>query len=195
MSVPKGVCEKTPEVAALQDLLVDVGKRVASYAYLGSTIGQRDIEVNRWILDAYFSTLTNVNFDPKRMEAYLKSGAEMLKRAKQGYFDACTKAGKAPEAVANGDWDFKPNITTMAQEGRLYGIDNKKGDWNTICLKELSVYGMKGGIAYLHHAMRLGYEDNSLYAIVEEILHKTRKDLMLEEIGRASCRERVPSPV
>ena len=108
-TVPKGVCEKTPEVAALQDLLVDVGKRVASYAYLGSTIGQRDIEVNRWILDAYFSTLTNVNFDPKRMEAYLKSGAEMLKRAKQGYFDACTKAGKAPEAVANGDWDFKPN--------------------------------------------------------------------------------------
>lgn len=180
-SVPKGVCEKTPTVAALQDLLVEVGKRVATYVDLGSKMGCKNTAANRWLLDAYFSTLTNVNFDAKRFEVFMKQGQEMLEQAKEEYLSACKKAGATPEKVNDGDWQFKPGIDALAKEGREYGIDKHKGDWNTTCVKELAQYGLKGGLAYLHHALRLGYESPEINAESAKLLSSLRKDMKLDE--------------
>jgi len=180
-SIPKGVCEKTPIVSALQDLLVEVGKRVATYVNLGVKVGCENKEANRWLLDAYFATLTNVNFDPKRFEVFMKQGEEVLKQSKQEYLNACKKKNTKPEVVVNGDWQFKPGIEALAKEGREYGIDKHKGDWNTTCVKELAQYGVKGGMAYLHHAMRLGYESADIYAESARLLSSLRKSMKLGE--------------
>jgi len=156
-SVPIGVCRKKPDVAALQDMTVELGKRVATYAYLAKVLGFRDKSVDRWIIEAYFATLTNVNFDPARFGEYLKTGAEVLKKARDGYFEACTKNDMTPEAIMNGDWDIT-------------------------CMKQFVTYGLKGGCAYLHHAMVLGYEDQKLYEELERILYRLTKDLPLDEV-------------
>ena len=59
-----GVCGKDPRTAALQDLLVHAAKGVSIYAHRAATLGKRDPEVDRFVLEALFATVTNVDFDP-----------------------------------------------------------------------------------------------------------------------------------
>jgi hydroxylamine reductase len=104
-----------------------------------------------------------------------------LDQAKEEYLKACKKANAKPEIVDNGDWKFKPGIEALAREGREYDIDKNKGDWNNTCVKELAQYGIKGGLAYLHHAMRLGYENSNIYAESARLLSNFRKSMKLDE--------------
>ncbi len=61
-----GVCGKTPEVAALQDLLIYSVKGLGSLAHIARQAGIEDADVNTFINGAIFSTLTNVNFNDQR---------------------------------------------------------------------------------------------------------------------------------
>ncbi len=61
-----GVCGKSPEVAALQDLLTYALKGLALYAVEGRKVGVTDREANVLTVQALFSTLTNVDFDASR---------------------------------------------------------------------------------------------------------------------------------
>lgn len=67
-----GVCGKTPETSALQDLLVHSVKGLGSWAYTARrTVGYSDPEIDHFVNQAMFSTLTNVNFDEARFPEYL----------------------------------------------------------------------------------------------------------------------------
>mgnify|MGYP001094149545 CR=1 FL=1 len=62
-----GVCGKTAEVAALQDLLI-YGLKGLSLVAVEARKQKLDLtDVNRFTLQATFSTLTNVDFDPARL--------------------------------------------------------------------------------------------------------------------------------
>ena len=65
-----GVCGKDPTVAALQDLLIFGLKGVGAYAYHAREFGKHNEEVDAFMHEAMFSTLTNVNFDVDRMIKY-----------------------------------------------------------------------------------------------------------------------------
>ena len=59
-----GVCGKTPEVAALQDLLIYQIKGISCYAKKLVEKGENvDKDIVSFIEDSLFTTLTNVNFD------------------------------------------------------------------------------------------------------------------------------------
>ncbi len=60
----KGVCGKSPTVARLQDNLLFAIKGISAYLYHAREMGYTDDEVDGFLEKAYFSTLTNVNFDP-----------------------------------------------------------------------------------------------------------------------------------
>ena len=64
-----GVCGKQPEVAMLQDLLIYAVKGLSAVAVEGRKVGVTDPEVNLFTVQALFSTLTNVDFDPERFVA------------------------------------------------------------------------------------------------------------------------------
>lgn len=177
----KGVCGKTPEVAALQDLLVEVIKKIATYASLASTVGYVNKATDIWILDALFATLTNVNFDEKRMDEYLREGALKLKAVQVAYAEACAKKGTHPKGVKNGDWEYKPNLKTLIEEGRMFILTKEPEDINVKSTKQLTLYGLKGCAAYLHHAMRLGFEDDAIYDMLNSILYKITTNLTFEE--------------
>jgi hydroxylamine reductase (hybrid-cluster protein) len=61
-----GVCGKEADVAALQDLLIYSLKGLSLVAVEGRKVGVTEWEVNIFTVEAIFSTLTNVNFDPAR---------------------------------------------------------------------------------------------------------------------------------
>jgi hydroxylamine reductase len=102
-----GVCGKTPEVAALQDLLVDKLKGIAFYAHRAGLHGATSANIDRFALDALFATLTNVNFDPERFRALIKTADALRPDAELMYKRAAANVGAAVEtsswpAVAQG---------------------------------------------------------------------------------------------
>ncbi|GAB6265561.1 MAG: hydroxylamine reductase [Methanothrix sp.] len=84
----KGVCGKEPIVARLQDNLLFAIKGISAYLYHARELGYSDPEVDAFIEKGFFSTLTNVNFDPEEfLNLAVKAGEmnirtmKLLKRA------------------------------------------------------------------------------------------------------------------
>ena len=66
-----GVCGKDPEVAALQDALVHQVMQIARVGHRLNLLGLTDEEGSLFVLQGLFTTVTNVDFDPARVEGYL----------------------------------------------------------------------------------------------------------------------------
>ena len=61
--VTNGICGKDPDVESLQKILLYGLKGMAAYKSHARRLGKTDPEVETFIEDALFSTMTNVNFD------------------------------------------------------------------------------------------------------------------------------------
>ena len=81
--VEVGVCGKSPVVESLQKLLLYGVKGMAAYKAHARRLGQTDAEVEAFIEQALFATMTNVNFDAERLlEMCLKCGEMNLRTMK-----------------------------------------------------------------------------------------------------------------
>ncbi len=75
-----GVCGKDPVLARVQDNLIFSLKGIAAYAYHARELGFVDEDVDAFLAEALYSTLTNVNFDLDRfIDLSLKAGQINLK--------------------------------------------------------------------------------------------------------------------
>jgi hydroxylamine reductase len=99
-----GVCGKNEDIQSLQDILIFGLKGLAAYAYHARELGQTDDQVDAFMHEAMFATLTNVDFDLNRyLELVLKAGEmnlrtmEMLNNAHTSTFGNPT-----PATVARG---------------------------------------------------------------------------------------------
>jgi hydroxylamine reductase len=99
-----GVCGKDEDIQSLQDMLMFGLKGIAAYAYHARELGQKDEQVDTFMHEAMFSTLTNVDFDLDRyLELVLKAGEmnlrvmEMLNNAHTSRF-----GNPKPVTVARG---------------------------------------------------------------------------------------------
>ena len=93
-----GVCGKSPEVADLQDLLIYLSEGISMYAARARQLGAADRKIDVFVVEALFSTITNVNFDEARMEGLIRKAGEVRNAAKNLYENACRKAGRSPES-------------------------------------------------------------------------------------------------
>lgn len=107
-----GVCGKNEDIASLQDTLIIGLKGVAAYAYHARELGARDEQVDAFMHDGLFSTLTNVNFDLNdHIAKVLKCGEmnyramELLDKANVGRFGS-----PEPTRVFTG---FKPGPAVL----------------------------------------------------------------------------------
>lgn len=75
-----GVCGKDADINSLQDTLLFGLKGVAAYAYHARELGFTDEEVDKFMQEALFKTLTNVNFDlGEHLNTVLECGRINLK--------------------------------------------------------------------------------------------------------------------
>jgi len=188
-----GVCGKQPETAALQDLLIFSLKGLSQAALAGRERGVVDSSVGRFISEAMFSTLTNVNFDASRIAGLVKDTVQLRDELKSRVFQA---GGKVPDSEAA---NFTPAATQeeMVAQGEKHGVLAEKDPNDDIhSLKQTLIYGIKGISAYADHAAILGQEDDAVYEFVQRGLSSTlRNDLTLEqwielvmECGRTNVR-------
>ena len=93
-----GVCGKTPDTAALQDLLMHTLKGLSVAATAARKAGVRNADIDRFTCKAIFSTLTNVDFDPERFVPMIQQAA--------AYRDELR--GKAEAGTGHPAVTFKP---------------------------------------------------------------------------------------
>ena len=170
----RGVCGKTPETAKIQDILVYVTKGIAMYAHRARQLGAKNIEIDRFITEALFTTITNVNFDAERIrKSVIQKALKLRSQAKTLYEEACKKAGKQPESL-NGPavWTPADTMEELIAQAEKIAIPTRMENLgkDIAGLQELLTYGLKGMAAYADHALILGEEDDDVYAFFHEAL-------------------------
>lgn len=171
-----GVCGKTPEVAAMQDLLVHMNKGISQYAVRLAKMGVHDPEADMFVLKSLFATLTNVNFDEARFVEYLNHAEVLLAKLKTKYEETCKAKGVAVEKLTgpcNTRLESKTDIKTLVAQGNAVGLNPRReqlGNADVLGLQELITYGLKGACAYAEHAEILGKQSNETFREVHEVL-------------------------
>ncbi len=155
--VKVGVCGKSPETAAVQDLLVHVLRGLATVALAAKAHGIDLERASSFTEDALFATLTNVDFDAQAISDLIDTAVEIR--------DELLYEIKA----AGGTAEFTDPRVTLTVPATLEEREQLARDlgspWDTTrdedvrSLQETTLYGLKGVAAYAHHARRLGQSD------------------------------------
>jgi hydroxylamine reductase len=168
-----GVCGKDPQTADLQDLLAWAAKGIAFYAHRLRAMRYVDKEADRFVLEALFSTVTNVNFDPVRLEALIAKAGQVKGRLQNEYAKRCQKTGKpADKPTDAAQWTLPKDRTEMLVQAQTLSIAKKIEvlGADVAGLQSLILFGLKGTAAYADHALVLGKEDDGVYAFFHEAL-------------------------
>lgn len=172
----KGVCGKNAATARYMDLLLFVVRGVAVMAdsLRRHHVGVRE-EVDGYVTDALFSTITNANFDDASILERVERGIRLRDMLKE---DARIQGVELPE-VDELEWEgTRDSFETKAFEVGVL----RETDADLRSLKELAVYGLKGMAAYHEHAMRLGFNDPEIHAFMQNVLAEVAFDrLNIEE--------------
>ena len=168
-----GVCGKKPEVADLQDLLRFCLTGLSRAALAAREKGIIDPAVDRFTVAAVFSTITNVEFDPERIQALIYKTVEYRDALRQKASFDCD----CPEMAYKPAGDLQALIEE-ASKATWRDLD----DPVVLSMRETAVYGLKGLCAYADHASVLGHEKEEIFQFVYECLAATRdKSLTLDD--------------
>ena len=172
-----GVCGKKPEVAALQDLLLYGLKGLSIYAEKARQVGAAvDEEISRFTIEGLFSTVTNVNFDPARLEVLIKKCYQLKERARALYEQTWkakngTDAAKITEGPAA--WVPATDLAGLIRQGEGQGVNTFHENGDIKSAIEILTYGLKGMAAYADHAAILGKKDEEIFVFIHRALAAT----------------------
>ena len=179
-----GVCGKTPEVAALQDLLIYQIKGISCYAKELVEKGENvDKDIVSFIEDSLFTTLTNVNFDAD-------VHVEMLKKSQKIKEALRSKVASIKNNTDHATYNLSETKAEMLKDAKKAGIMYDQNlDPDIRSLRQTIIYGLKGISAYGHQARALGYYDDQVDNFYVRALEATTDDnLDVEELIRWTMR-------
>ncbi len=173
----RGVCGKAQETSNEMDLLVHVLKGIGVYGEKAAELGAADRAAGRFVVQALFATITNVNFDQGRVRA-LVTEALGVRAALKARVEAAGGVGdvELPDAATwqGGEDEYAAKAATVG----ILATENE----DVRSLRELLMYGLKGVAAYAEHAAVLGYENDDVYAAVLHGLAATTRELSADEL-------------
>ena len=174
-----GVCGKSGDVAALQDLLIHAVQGLALYTAEARQYGIPTSAASLFICEATFSTLTNVNFDADRFVTLIKKTVQLREALKKEIKPAGGRTDFTEQAA-----NFLPaaDQAGLIKQGEAVALNiDSSENPDIVSLKHILLFGLKGVAAYADHARILGQEDDKVYAFIEEGLTSIlRKDLSVE---------------
>ena len=179
-----GVCGKTPEIAALQDLLIFQIKGISCYAKEIVEKGENvDKDIVSFVENCLFTTLTNVNFDAD-------VHVELLRRSQEIKEQLRSKVGAIKNNTEHATYNLSSTKAEMLQDAKKAGIMYDQDlDPDIRSLRQTIVYGLKGISAYGHQARALGYYDDQVDNFYIRALEATTDDnLSVEELIRWTMR-------
>lgn len=166
----KGVCGKTPEVAALQDLLVYQVKGLSQFTTALRLVEIENDAANTFITDSLFMTITNANFDHERFVTRIREGFKLRSELKVALAENKIE-------IQHSDLTTWTALTAAEMEQKALSVGVLATENEDVrSLRELIIYGLKGMAAYLEHAQNLGYNDTTVHAFIQKALVATTND-------------------
>lgn len=160
-----GACGKSPEVNAVQDLLVYCLRGLAPVALRAQKAGLDTHEVDVFTCEALFSTMTNVNFDATRLADYGRAAIAHREALKYRL------AAQPWPAIADYIPNFDQDLAEQGEEVALKFISQVGKDSVDVFSLQLTVlYGLKGVASYTFHAFEVGQEDAQVYRFIYRAL-------------------------
>ncbi len=168
----KGVCGKEPNAANLMDVLVLACKGISGYAHRLRRMGVTDREADVFVIEALFTTVTNVDFDAARIEQWVRRAQQIGRRLRETYEAKCEEKGVQPESLCDPEDCLPDSHDELMELAEEIGIDQRRKELGETVtgLQELVTYGLKGTASYADHARMLGVEDDEVYAKFHEML-------------------------
>lgn len=165
----RGVCGKTPEVAAMQDLLVYVTKGISQVTTILREQGEViSSELNHLITLNLFATITNANFDQDMIEARIVDTLDK----KRELIELVQNQGALSSAAL---WEgTRENFMDKAKTVGVLSTENE----DVRSLRELITYGLKGLSAYSKHANVLLQDSEEVDAFLQKALAATLDDTL-----------------
>lgn len=160
----QGMCGKTAETSDLQDLLIAALQGLSAWAVKAREYNIIDHDIDSFAPRAFFSTLTNVNFDSVRIVGYAQQAIAMRDALKAQCLATDTRACvenpmSELQLISDDLGDLQRQAAAFAPN-----IDKATIGENILGLRLLCLYGLKGAAAYMEHAHVLGQYDNDIYA-------------------------------
>ena len=163
-----GVCGKTPQVAAMQDLLVYVSKGISAVTTQLRKEGKSvPSTVNHMVTLNLFVTITNANFDEDMIVARILDTL----RCKEELLVQVADRDALPAAAF---W-YAEEKAELEQKASQVGVLATR-DEDIRSLRELITYGLKGLSAYSKHANALLQKDEEVDAFLQKALAATLDD-------------------
>ena len=176
-----GVCGKSPEAAALQDLIIFQCKGVSTLANALREKKMSTADADKYVIEGLFTTVTNVDFDNERLIEIIRKGQKIKDNLKNTLQPA--------SFLNNPAVDWKPEDTlnelvkSAENKGLLSHIFCEESE-ESISLKNIILLGLKGMAAYTDHACILGYENDVIYGFIHNALFElTQKKEINDLIG------------
>lgn len=152
-----GVCGKTPEVAAMQDLLI---YQLKGIGYYGSKLIEKGEKIDKSIVsfveDSLFMTLTNVNFDPNAHIIMLNKSQKVKEELRQ-------KVGQEKTEPEEALYNLSESKEEILKDAKKAGIMyDKQLNEDIRSVRETIKYGLKGIAAYAHQARFINYSSDEV---------------------------------
>ena len=175
-----GVCGKTAETSGLQDLLVHIDKGVAAYSSVLRKVGKAkellEGQVNKYLVNSLFITITNANFDDAMILDEIRAGLKLREELKAlCSAEELKSVEKYGAEVLNWYYESDEDLLNYSMKLDVVGILRTANE-DVRSLRELIVYGLKGMAAYAEHAMNLGFTSDEIFAFTEKALLGTIDD-------------------
>jgi hydroxylamine reductase len=162
-AVKVGSCGKTADVADQQDVLLRLMQGVSVYADRAARVGARDAAVDAFTPHAWFTTLTNVNFDASRFTGLIAEALAMRERARKLAEAAGADLSDLPEPATWNPGTTPSELAAAAPMAAIQRFMDRDGP-SIVGLRNLVLYGLKGTAAYSEHARVLGREEAAVSA-------------------------------
>ena len=138
-----GVCGKPENVAKLQDLLIYTLKGIAIYAVQARQRFLVRHDVDKFIMESLFSTITNANFDKNRFVERIQDGLTLREDLKQ----AILRVGGTIPVNLHDAATWTAPADEFEAKAALVGVLATENE-DVRSLRELLTYGLKGIAAY-----------------------------------------------
>jgi hydroxylamine reductase len=158
-----GSCGKSAAVADLQDVLLRLMQGVSVYASRAAEKGARDPQVDAFTPHAWFTTLTNVNFDENRFMGLIGQALAIRERARILAQHAGADLWELPEPALWNPGTTPSELAAAAPFAAIQRFMDRDGP-SIVGLRNLILYGLKGTAAYSEHARVLGEEEAAVSA-------------------------------
>ena len=157
----RGVCGKPQDVAALQDLLTYVLKGISYYGARARALGITAPETERFLLQAMFSTITNVNFDADRFVDLVQEALRRRDDLAARYRAAGGDTANLPDAATWSPAD-SDRATLLAKAIEVGVMADPDLNEDVRSLRSLLTYGLRGLAAYAEHAYVLEHTNDDI---------------------------------